>query len=213
MIRINLLPHREEKRKRRQQQFGVLAGISLLFGLLVAGAVWFFLDTQVTQQQQNVAYMKGEIAKLDKQIEEIRKIREETAALLAKKQVVEGLQSNRSEPVQLLDQLLRQLPEGVYLKGVKQTGAKVNISGYAQSNARVSTLMRNLGASPYLQNPELVEIKAVPAPDKSGSRVNEFNMNIFIKRAQVDDPRAAAGKGTAAPAKGAAPAGAAGAKK
>lgn len=213
MIRINLLPHREEKRKRRQQQFGVLAGISLLFGLLVAGAVWFFLDTQVTQQQQNVAYMKGEIAKLDKQIEEIRKIREETASLLAKKQVVEGLQSNRSEPVQLLDQLLRQLPEGVYLKGVKQTGAKVNISGYAQSNARVSTLMRNLGASPYLQNPELVEIKAVPAPDKSGSRVNEFNMNIFIKRAQVDDPRAAAGKGTAAPAKGAAPAGAAGAKK
>lgn len=213
MIRINLLPHREEKRKRRQQQFGVLAGISLLFGLLGAGAVWFFLDTQVTQQQQNVAYMKGEIAKLDKQIEEIRKIREETASLLAKKQVVEGLQSNRSEPVQLLDQLLRQLPEGVYLKGVKQTGAKVNISGYAQSNARVSTLMRNLGASPYLQNPELVEIKAVPAPDKSGSRVNEFNMNIFIKRAQVDDPRAAAGKGTAAPAKGAAPAGAAGAKK
>lgn len=203
MIRVNLLPHREEKRKRRQQQFGVLAGISLLFGLLVAGLVWFFLDTQVTQQQQNVAYMKGEIAKLDKQIEEIRKIREETAALLAKKQVVEGLQSNRSEPVQLLDQLLRQLPEGVYLKGVKQTGPKVNISGYAQSNARVSTLMRNLGASPYLQNPELVEIKAVPAPDKSGSRVNEFNMNIFIKRAQVDDPRAAVGKGPAAPAKAA----------
>jgi len=210
MIRINLLPHREEKRKRRQQQFGVLAGIALLIGLVVAGAVWFFLDTQVTQQQQNVAYMKGEIAKLDKQIEEIRKIREETASLLAKKQVVEGLQSNRSEPVQLLDQLLRQLPEGVYLKGVKQTGAKVNVSGYAQSNARVSTLMRNLGASPYLQNPELVEIKAVPAPDKSGSRVNEFNMNISIKRAQVEDARAAAGKAAATPAK--APA-AAGAKK
>ena len=103
--------------------------------------------------------------------------------------MVEGLQSNRSEPVQLLDQLLRQLPEGVYLKQVKQTGAKVNIVGYAQSNARVSTLMRNLGASPYLENPELVEIKAVPAPDKSGSRVNEFNMNISIKRAQADDAR------------------------
>jgi type IV pilus assembly protein PilN len=113
MIRINLLPHREEARKRRQQQFGVLAGISFVIGALVAGAVWLFLDQQVTQQQANVAYMKGEIAKLDKQIEEIRKIREETASLLAKKQVVEGLQSNRSEPVQLLDQLLRQLPEGV----------------------------------------------------------------------------------------------------
>ena len=186
MIRVNLLPHREEARKRRQQQFGVLAGITVVIGALVAGAVWLFLDQQVTKQQQNVAYMKGEIAKLDKQIEEIRKIREETASLLAKKQVVEGLQSNRSEPVQLLDQLLRQLPEGVYLKNVKQTGAKVNLSGYAQSNARVSTLMRNLGASPYLENPELVEIKAVPAPDKSGSRVNEFNMNISIKRAQAE---------------------------
>ncbi len=198
MIRVNLLPHREEARKRRQQQFGVLAGISLVVALVVAGAVWLFLDQQVTQQQANVAYMKGEIAKLDKQIEEIRKIREETASLLAKKQVVEALQSNRSEPVQLLDQLLRQLPEGVYLKAIKQVGPKVNVSGYAQSNARVSTLMRNLGASPYLENPELVEIKAVPAPDKSGNRVNEFNMNISIKRAQTEDPRTAGGK--AAPA-------------
>ena len=199
MIRVNLLPHREEARKRRQQQFGVLAGISLAIALLVAGAVWIFLDQQVTQQQANVAYMKGEIAKLDKQIEEIRKIREETASLLAKKRVVEGLQANRSEPVQLLDQLLRQLPEGVYLKQITQKGTKVNIVGYAQSNARVSTLMRNLGASPYLENPELVEIRAVPAPDKSGSRVNEFTMNIFIKRAR---PEGAAAAG--APGKGAA---------
>ena len=200
MIRVNLLPHREEARKRRQQQFGVLAGVALVIGLLVAGAVWLFLDQQVTQQQANVAYMKGEIAKLDKQIEEIRKIREETASLLAKKQVVEGLQSNRSEPVQLLDQLLRQLPEGVYLKAVKQVGPKVNVSGYAQSNARVSTLMRNLGASPYLENPELVEIKAVPSPDKSGNRVNEFNMNISIKRAKAEDTRASARTGGAAAA-------------
>jgi type IV pilus assembly protein PilN len=206
MIRVNLLPHREEKRKRRQQQFMVLAGIAGVLGLLVAGGVYAFLDSQVSQQQANVAYMNNEIAKLDKEIEEIRKIREETAALLAKKQVVENLQANRSEPVQLLDQLLRQLPDGVYLKAIKQTGAKVNITGYAQSNARVSTLMRNLGASPYLENPELVEIKAVTAPDKS--RVNEFNMNISIKRAQPEG--AAAGKG--APAKGGAAAKPAGAK-
>jgi len=110
MIRINLLPHREEKRKRRQQQFQILASISAVMALLVGGAVWLYLDSQVTAQRANVAYMKLEIDKLDKQIEEIRKIREETASLLAKKQVVEGLQSNRSEPVQLLDQLLRQLP-------------------------------------------------------------------------------------------------------
>jgi type IV pilus assembly protein PilN len=190
MIRINLLPHREEKRKRRQQQFGVLAGIAAVLGLLVAGAVWVFLDQQESQQRANVAYMKGEIDKLDKQIEEIRKIREETASLLAKKQVVEGLQSNRSEPVQLLDQLLRQLPEGVYLKSIKQQGTKVNVQGYAQSNARVSTLMRNLGASPYLENAELVEIKAALLDNNPNKRVNEFSMNISIKRAKADDGKA-----------------------
>jgi type IV pilus assembly protein PilN len=200
MIRINLLPHREEKRKRREQQFAVLAGMAGLVGLAVAGGVYFFLDSQETQQQRNVAYMKAEIDKLDKQIEEIRKIREETASLLAKKQVVESLQSNRSEPVQLLDQLLRQLPEGVYLKAIKQTGPKVNLIGYAQSNARVSTLMRNLGASPYLENPELVKIEAVPSPTNPSSRVNEFNMNISVKRAQVEDT-AKSGPAKGAPTK------------
>src|SRR5206468_12236535 len=200
MIRVNLLPHREEKRKRRQQQFGVLAALAAVSGLAIAGVVWLLLDRQVDQQLQNVNYMKSEIAKLDKQIEEIQKIREETASLLAKKQVVEALQSNRSEPVQLLDQLLRKLPQGVYLKSVRQTGPKVNVVGYAQSNARVSTLIRNLGASPYLENPELIEIKAVPSPSSVGSRINEFSMNISIKRAQVEDAKVAAG-GKAAPAK------------
>jgi type IV pilus assembly protein PilN len=190
MIRINLLPHREEKRRLRQKQFAAFATITIFFAVAVAGVVWFFLDQQVSQQQANVAFMKNEISKLDKQIEEIRKIREETASLLAKKQVVEGLQSNRSEPVQLLDQLLRQLPEGVYLKAVKQVGTKVGVTGYAQSNARVSTLMRNLGASPYLENPELIEIKAVPAPGNPNARVNEFLMNISIKRAKADEGRA-----------------------
>ena len=190
MIRINLLPHREEKRRLRQKQFAAFAVITAFIGIAVAAVVWFFLDQQVSQQQANVAFMKNEISKLDKEIEEIRKIREETASLLAKKQVVEGLQSNRSEPVQLLDQLLRQLPEGVYLKAVKQLGTKVGVTGYAQSNARVSTLMRNLGASPYLENPELIEIKAVPAPGNPNQRVNEFLMNISIKRAKADDGKA-----------------------
>jgi type IV pilus assembly protein PilN len=192
MIRVNLLPHRAEARKRREQQFAMLGGLAVALALVFAGAVWFFLDNQVDQQRRNVAYMNSEIAKLDKQIDEIHKIREETASLLAKKQVVENLQSNRSEPVQLLDQLLRQLPEGVYLKSVRQVGPKVNLVGYAQSNARVSTLMRNLGASPYLENPELLEIKAVPSPTSPGSRVNEFSMNISIKRAQVEDASAPA---------------------
>jgi type IV pilus assembly protein PilN len=194
MIRVNLLPHREEKRKRRQQQFIGIGVFTAILGLVVAGAVWFFLDQQVEQQRANVAYMKAEIGKLDKQIEEIRKIREETASLLAKKQVVEGLQSNRSEPVQLLDQLLRQLPEGIYLKKIQQTGVKVNVVGYAQSNARVSTLMRNLGASPYLENPELVEIKAVLLDNNPNKRVNEFSMNISVKRAKAEEAKGPAKK-------------------
>jgi type IV pilus assembly protein PilN len=200
MIRVNLLPHREEKRKRRQQQFAVLVGLATVLAIVVAGAIWVFLDQQEEQQKTNVAFMKGEIDKLDKQIEEIKKIREETASLLAKKQVVEGLQSNRSEPVQLLDQLLRQLPEGVFLKQIKQTGVKVNIVGYAQSNARVSTLMRNLGASPYLENPELVEIKAVLLDNNPNRRVNEFSMNIMIKRAKAEDGRPTGSRAAAKPA-------------
>lgn len=203
MIRINLLPHREEKRKRRQQQFLGVAVLSVVLGLVVAGAVWFFLEQQVERQRANVAYMKGEIGKLDTQIEEIRKIREETASLLAKKQVVEGLQSNRSEPVQLLDQLLRQLPEGIYLKQIKQTGVKVNVMGYAQSNARVSTLMRNLGASPYLENPELVEIKAVLLDNNPNKRVNEFSMNISVKRAKAEEGTGAAKRAADAKSAGA----------
>ncbi len=191
MIRVNLLPHREEKRQRRKQQFAVLAGLTATLALVVGGVGWFLLDQQVTQQQANVAYMKEEIGKLDKQIDEIRKIREETQSLLAKKQVVEGLQSNRSEPVQLLDQLLRQLPEGVFLKAVRQTGSKIKVEGYAQSNARVSALMRNLGASPYLENPELVEIKAVNLNQNPNQRVNEFTMNISIKRNKNDDGKSA----------------------
>ena len=135
-------------------------------------------------------------ADIAKEIEEIKKIREETANLLAKKQVVENLQSGRAEPVQLLDQLLRQLPEGLYLKSIKQTGAKVNVTGYAQSNARVSAFMRNIEASPYLENPNLLEIKAVTL---NSLRVNEFSLDFAIKRAKPDDGKG--GPKKAAPAK------------
>jgi type IV pilus assembly protein PilN len=184
MIRINLLPHREEKRLRRQKQFGVLAGISAAIALTLAALVWFVIDQQIQNQKARNKYLTDEIAKLDKQIDEIKKIREETQALLAKKQVVEGLQSNRSEPVYLLDQMLRQLPEGLYLKTIKQTGTKVNVTGYAQSNARVSAFMRNIQASPYLGSPELVEIKAV---DINKLRANEFSLNFQVKRAKAEE--------------------------
>jgi type IV pilus assembly protein PilN len=188
-IRINLLPHREEKRVRRRNQYTAMAVICLLAAVAVAGAIWYVMETRVEQQQARNKFITDEIAKLDKQIEEIKKIREETADLLQKKQVVEGLQSNRSEPVYLLDQLLRQLPEGVYLKSFKQTGLKVNVVGLAQSQPRVSTLMRNVSASPYLERPELVEVKSVAIPN-STVVANEFSLNVYIKRARADDGKA-----------------------
>jgi type IV pilus assembly protein PilN len=194
MIRINLLPHREEKRKLRRQQFIVLSALSAGLAVALTGLIWVAINTQIENQNDRNKYLKDEIAKLDKQIEEISKIREETQSLLSKKQVVEGLQSYRSEPVYLLDQMLRQLPEGLYVKTIKQTGIKINVTGYAQSNARVSAFMRNIQASPYLENPELVEIKAVTL---NSQRANEFSLNFTVKRARQEDKR-----GTkAAPAK------------
>ena len=191
MIRINLLPHREEKRKARQKQFAILAGLTTVIALAIAGLLWTVFNQQIDNQKGRNKVWADEIATLDKQIDEIKKIREETASLLAKKQVVESLQSNRSEPVYLLDQLLRQLPEGLYLKSIKQTGTKVNITGYAQSNARVAALMRNVEASPYIESPNLVEIKATTV---NTVRANEFNLDFSIKRAKTDDGKAGAKK-------------------
>lgn len=179
MIRVNLLPHREIRRKRQQQQFFIMLGGVAAIGV----AVWFLVHTYLsngleTQNDRN-KYLEGEIVKLDKQIEEIKKLKEQTAALLARKQVVETLQGNRAEVVQLLDQLVRQLPDGIYLKAIKQTGNKVTINGYTQSQARVSTLMRNLESSPHLEHPGLVEIKAV---QQGATRTNEFTLNVNITR-------------------------------
>lgn len=199
MIRINLLPWREARRKAQRQHLGVLGGMVAVLGLLIVGAVHLTIAGYIAVQSDRNEFLKRENVRLDKEIEEIKKLKTEIAALLARKQIIERLQADRAQAVYMLQELVQQVPDGVYLKAIKQTGPKVNILGYAQSNARVSTLMRNLGASPYLENPELVEIKAVPSPDKSGNRVNEFNMNISIKRAQADEPKG----GRAAPAKAA----------
>jgi len=189
MIRINLLPHREVRRRRQQQQFFV----TLAAVLILAAATWLLVHTSLgnsyDEQLTRNKYLKDEIVKVDKEIEEIKKLRDMTASLLARKKVVETLQSNRSEVVHLLDDLPRQLPEGVYLKAVKQQGPRVTINGYTQSQARVSTLMRNLEASPNLENANLVEIKAVTQP---GSRVNEFTMTVNISRPKEDLDDAAA---------------------
>ncbi|MEO6022762.1 MAG: PilN domain-containing protein [Burkholderiales bacterium] len=192
MIRINLLPHRQEKRAARKRQMGIAAGIVVGLG----AAVWLlghtYLSGRVEKQRDRNAYLTQEMATLDKQIDEIKTIKEQTQDLLARKQVVESLQTNRSEAVHLIDQLVRQLPEGLWIKSVKQTGQIVNIVGLAQTNGRISTLMRNFDGSQWLEKPELVEIKAVAA---NNTQVSEFSLNVRVKRAAAQNDDTAGGKG------------------
>jgi len=189
MIRINLLPHREIRRKQQQQQFFITLGIVVAIGAGIWFAVHAYLEAEFDNQVNRNKYLSAEIDKLDKQIAEIQKLKDQTAALLARKRVVETLQGTRAEVVHLLDQLVRQLPEGVYLKSIKQTGTKVAIGGFTQSQARVSTLMRNLESSPHLEQPSLVEIKSVGT---GAQRLNEFSMNVNIRRAAVAPDKPAA---------------------
>jgi type IV pilus assembly protein PilN len=179
MIRINLLPHRELRRKARQQQFAVLAGITFFLGLLTVGMIHLMITGQIEHQESRNNYMTNQIAILDKQIDEIKKIRAQTQALLARKKVVETLQDNRSDVVHLLDQLARLLPDGIYLRSIKQTNQTINLTGYAQSNARVSTLMRKLESSPWLGLPSLIEIKASTV---NNARLNAFSLNVTLIR-------------------------------
>jgi type IV pilus assembly protein PilN len=186
MIRINLLPHREIKRAQRQRQFFVFAALGASLALAIVLGVHGVISGLNDRQMARNHYLEAEIAKLDKQIEEIKRLKEQTQALLARKQVVESLQANRNQAVQMLDQLVRQLPEGIYLKSVKQSGEKVNITGYAQSNARVSTLMRNLESSPWLEAPNLIEIKSVEtkAFNQPATRLSEFTLSVALTRSQ-----------------------------
>ena len=189
-VRINLLPHREQKRVARQRQFVSLAALLAIMSLGVVGLVHIVLSKQIDNQNSRNALLKTEIVKLDEQIREIDKLREQIAQVLARKQVVETLQANRNESVHLLDQLVRQLPDGVYLRSIRQSGTRVTLIGYAQSNARVSTLMRNIESSPWVASPELVEVKLVAPPPPpggqaragSGERVNEFTLNVQVRR-------------------------------
>jgi len=187
-VRINLLPHREERRKRARQHFGVLAGLAAIIGIVIVGAMHIVNAQRIDAQGDRNAFLKSEIAKLDKQIDEIKKLRDEIAALLARKQVIETLQADRAQTVHLLDELVSVMPEGVYVKSFRQRGLKVNLVGYSQSNARVSTLMRNIDGSPWLEKAELVEIRATSVANK---RLSEFNMNFSLKRAQAPSEKGA----------------------
>jgi len=200
MIRLNLLPHREQKRLARRRQFVSLSISLAILGVAVVALGHVVFGNQIESQNGRNQLLKTEVAKLDEQIKEIDKLHEQTLALLSRKQVVETLQTNRTEAVHLIDQIVRQLPDGIYLRSVRQADTRVTLVGYAQSNARVSTLMRNIEGSPWLEKPALVEIKSVQLPNNAG-RVNEFTLNLQVKRAAPPELAPAPAPAKAGPGK------------
>ncbi len=186
MILINLLPHREAARKRRREAFQATMFASLLVGLAIAGAIYWWFQVMITDQQDKNGFLQREIKVLEGQIKEIASIEEEIAALRARQKAVEDLQSDRNLPVHLLNELVKQLPEGVYVTSMRQTGQTISMQGMAQSNERVSEMLRNLASNtPWFSKPELVEIVAsnVPLTPRDQRRVAAFNLRFQLVRA------------------------------
>ena len=203
MILVNLLPHREAARKRRRETFFAALGVAVLVGGLMGGAVFSWYQAQISEQQGKNAFLKAEITRLENQIKEIAGLQQEIAALRARQNAVEDLQGNRNLPVYLLDELVKQLPDGVYVTSMKQDNQAVLLTGVAQSNERVSELLRNLGNnSPWLTRPELIEItgKSVSLSARDQRRVSNFSMRVALRRA-TDVQKAAAAAATAAAGK------------
>lgn len=209
MILINLLPHREEKRRQRKRAFYSGLGLAAVVGLGI-GVVWYGVVLQMTSaQEERNSFLSAEIKRLDGQIKDIATLREEIESLKARQKAVEDLQTNRNVPVYLLDELVRYTPEGMYLTSIKQNGDLVTISGVAQTNERVSELLRNAqNQSQWLRKPDLVEIKAVSVPAAPGSREQrrlfDFSVRVSLKQpaAQASEKPASAGASAPAPASG-----------
>lgn len=185
MMRINLLPHREEKRKARRTQFYALLGVVFVVALVIWGIGFTVIAERIDRQNDANEFLRTEIAVLDKQIAEIKNLKQQTEALLARKRVIELLEANRAETVHVFNEFAERVPEGIYLRKINQSGQRINISGYAQANARVSALMHNLEESPIFEKPELVQIQAEVV---GGRRLSAFNMYVTIKReVKADD--------------------------
>lgn len=185
MILINLLPHREAARKRRRESFQATMVASAIAGLLIAGLIYWVLQTLIADQQARNGVLKAEIQVLEGQIKEIANIEEEIAALRARQKAVEDLQADRNLPVHLLTELVKQLPDGVYVTSLKQTNQSIEIKGVAQSNERISEMLRNLSNNtPWLSKPELVEIVAsnVALSARDSRRVASFNLRFQLVR-------------------------------
>lgn len=200
MILINLLPHREAARRSRREAFFFMLGASVILGVLLSGAVYLWQVGQVARQEARNELLRSEIALLEKQIKDISTLQADIAALRARQQAVENLQADRNIPVNLLNELARLLPEGVYLTSLKQDNQSVLLTGVAHTNERVSELLRQLGhGSEWLSRPELVEIVAgtVNVGPREQRRVANFTLRVRVSRA--GEARPAAGAASAAP--------------
>jgi type IV pilus assembly protein PilN len=186
-IRINLLPHRQMRRAHVQRIFTALLVFFAALGVAVVAAGQFWISNAQERQEERNVFLRGEIAVLDKQIAEISQLKQKTEDLLARKDVVESLQVNRGESVRLFDELARRVPEGLYIKTLKQAGDSFTVNGYAQSSARVSTFMRALEASALFQEPSLVEVKAAQIGNQ---RRNEFTLIVKIERITTPEKQA-----------------------
>jgi len=185
VILINLLPHREAARKRRKEAFQATMFASFLLGLLIAGAIYWWFQMMLEEQQGKNTFLQSEIKVLEGQIKEIASIEEEIAALRARQKAVEDLQSDRNLPVHLLSELVKQLPDGVYITSLKQADQVITMQGMAQSNERVSEMLRNLANNtPWFSKPELVEIVAanVALTPRDQRRVASFNLRFRLMR-------------------------------
>lgn len=178
MIRVNLLPHRQVRRELRQREFGLMAVFSAIAAAFIIFLGWTYINSQTDAQVARNGRLNGAIAKLDKEIADIKNLKDQISIMLERKQVVENLQTNRSQAVVVLDELSRRLPEGMYLKSIKQVGNVITIEGVADTNARVATLVRNLSASSWMELPNLIEIKSVIV---NGLKQNAFTLNVNIK--------------------------------
>jgi type IV pilus assembly protein PilN len=209
VILINLLPHREVKRRQRKQAFFVGLGLAALVGALAVGAWTMALNHLTQRQQDRNAYLRTEIKKLEDQIKDIANLRNEIESLKARQAAVEDLQLNRNVPVRLLDDLVKHTPEGIYLTAIRQTDSEVTVSGMAQTNERVSEFLRNAQAKlAWLDRLELVEIKAVTPPVATGNtaqRVEQRRLFEFALRLSVKTTSAPAAAAGAAPAASAVP--------
>jgi type IV pilus assembly protein PilN len=196
-IRINLLPHREARRERQKKLFWFFTGVSLVAGAALVGMVWTVLQGYIGSQIERNDFIAAENRKLDNQIKEIATLRQEIDALRARQRAVEDLQADRNQPVHMLAELTRQTPEGIYLRAIKQEGAKVNVAGWAASNERVSEYLRNLqNNSQFVERPELIEIKvAAQTPQNVQRRLFEFSLNFHMRptpeRAQLQSGKTA----------------------